>query len=216
MYIHEYMKSPVFTVTPDTPLDEALRIVRQHHIRRLPVVDNGKLVGLVTRQTLRQASLSSSVIPLSTLGMRYQLLKMKVRDLMITDVVTITPDSTLEEAASLAEQHHIGTLPVVDEKGNLVGMITNTDLNNLITQLLGFGQTGPRLHIKGLGGTEDIRRYQIVEILSKHQAGILSAFSVTPPTTQQGDFIIRLDTEKVEAIVEDMKRLGLEVEVREH
>ena len=215
MYIREYMKTPVITVTPDTLLDEALRIVRQHHIRRLPVVDEGKLVGLVTRQTLRQASLSSSVIPLSTLGMRYQLLRMKVRDIMITDVVTVTPDTTVEETVALSEQHQIGTLPVVDNKGNLVGMVTSTDLNNLTAQLLGFGQKGARLHIFGLGGPEDIRRCQIVEILSQHHVGILSAFSVTPPATQQEDFIIRLDTEEISAIVEDLKKLGLKVEVRE-
>ncbi len=215
MYIREYMTSPVITVTPDTSLDEALSIVRQHNIRRLPVVDNnGKLVGLVTREILRDAP--SSISALSTLGMRFQLSRIKVSDVMITDVITVTPDSTIEEATTVALERQIGTLPVVDEKGNLVGMVTNTDLNNLVAQLLGFGQKGARLHIFGLGGPEDVRRHQIMEILSKHRASVLSAFSVIPPVTHQEDFVIRLGTERVEAIVADLQKLGVKVEVREH
>jgi len=215
MYIREYMKSPVITVTPDTLLDDALRTMHQHHIRRLPVVDNGKLVGLVTRYRLKEA-MPSSPIPLSIWGIHYQLSKMKVRDVMITDVITVTPDTTVEEASALGNEHKIGTLPVVDNKGNLVGIITGTDLYHLLTQVLGFGQKGVRLHILGLGGTKDIRQHQIMEILSKHQADVLSAFSVLLAGAQQEDFIIHLDTKKVGAIVENIKKLGPKVEAREH
>ncbi len=213
MYVREYMTSPVITVTPDASLSEAMDIVRQQHIRRLPVVENGKLVGLITREILREAPAATAA--LSTLGMHYQLSGMKARDVMITDVVTVTPNTTIEEAAILAEEHQIGTLPVVDEKGELVGMITTTDLHNLVAQLLGFGQRGARLHIFGLGGAEDLRRCQVVDILSKHKVSILSAFSVTAPATQQKDFIIRLGTERGEAVVNDLQKLGLKVEVRE-
>lgn len=216
MYIREYMRAPVITVTPDTLLDDALRTAGQYRVRRLSVVDNGKLVGLVTRQILRQASLSSSDIGLSTLGRRYHLTRMKVRDVMITDVITVTPDTTLQEAAILAEEQQVGALPVVDKHGNLVGIVTHTDLNALVAQLLGFEQKGTRLYIRGLGDTKDIRRYQIVEIVIKYRAAILSAFSVTPIVTQKENFIIHLDTEKIGEIVEELRKLGLEVEMREH
>ena len=216
MYVREYMRAPVVTVTPDTLLDDALRTAEQYHIRRLSVVDNGKLVGLVTRQILRQASLSSSDTGLSTLGRRYHLTRMKVRDVMITDVITVTPDTTLKEAAVLAEEQQVGALPVVDKHGNLVGIVTHTDLNALVAQLLGFGQKGTRLYITGLDGPEDIRRRQIVEIVSKCQAAIRSAFSVTPIVTQKENFIIHLDTERIGEIVEELRKLGLGVEIREH
>jgi len=140
---------------------------------------------------------------------------MKVRDAMITDVMTTTPDATLEEAAILAEEQQIGALPVVDNRGNLVGLITHTDLNKLLAQLLGFERKGTRLYITGLGEPRDIRRYQIVQIISKYQAAILSAFSVTPLTTQKENFIIHLDTERLGEIVEELRKLGLEVEMRE-
>jgi len=216
MYIREYLKTPITTVTPDTPLDDALNTAQQYQVRRLPVVDNGKLVGLVTRQILRQASLSSSDTGLSTFGRRYHLTRMKVRDVMITDVITVRSDTTLKKAAILAEEQQIGALPVVDKHSNLVGMVTHTDLNHLLAQLLGFEQEGTRLYITGLGGPEDIRRYQIVEMLSKYRAVILSAFSVTPPVTQQENFIIHLDTERIGDIAEEIRKLGLEVEMRDY
>ena len=215
MYVREYMTTPPITVNPDTLLDEALMIAQEHRIRRIPVVDDGKLVGLVTRQTLRQASLSTSVRPMSTFGMRYQLLRMKVRDIMITNVITVSPDTTLEEAVTLAGKHQIGTLPVVDDEGNLIGMVTNTDINNLTSQLLGFGQQGIRLCISGLSGPKDIRRYQILEILSKYKAGVLSAFNVTVPVSQQKCFIVLLDSKDPKPIVDDIEKLGLKLEVRQ-
>ena len=135
---------------------------------------------------------------------------------MITDVITVTPDTTLQEAATLAEEQQVGALPVVDKDSNLVAIVTHTDLNALVAQLLGFGQKGTRLYITGLGGPKDIRRYQIVDVVSKYQAAILSAFNVTPAVTQKENFIIHLDTERIGDIVEELRKLGLEVEMREH
>ena len=177
MYIREYMKSPVITATPDTLLDEALRTMHEHNIRRIPIVDNGKLVGLVTRHGLREA-MPLTAIPLSIWGTHYQLSKMKVRDVMITDVITITPN-----------------------------------LLHLLTQILGFGKKGVRLHI--LSCPTLTCQSQIMEILGKHKANVLSIFSVPLANVQQEDFIIHLDDEKVEAIVKDLKKLDLKVEVRE-
>jgi len=129
------MKKPVITVTPDTLLDDALMTMHENHIRRLPVIDDGKLVGLVTRHGVREA-IPETVVPLSIWGIHYQLSKMKVRDVMITDVVTVKLDNTIEEVAILSEEHKIGTFPVVDDRGNLVGIITNTDLLHVMVKLL--------------------------------------------------------------------------------
>ena len=217
MYIREYMVTPVITVTPDTLVDDALRTMYQHHIRRLPVVDEGKLVGLVTRNGLREAAPPSSATPLSIWGTHYQLSKLKVRDVMITDVITVTPDNTIEEASALTEKHGIGTLPVIDESKNLVGIITSTDLLHLMAQVLGFGQKGVRLHIFGCSSSaEGACHRRIIEVLSKHPIEILSAFPVKLTDTEQEDFIVHLDTEDAEPIVDELKKLGLEVEVRKH
>jgi len=216
MYVREYMITPVITATPDTLIDDALRTMHQNNIRRLPIVDRGKLVGLVTRQGLREAT-PSSAVPLSIWGTHYQLSKLKVRDAMITDVVTVTPDTTIEEATVLVQQHKIGTLPVVDEKGILVGIITGTDLLRLLAQVLGFGKKGVRLHISGHpGSTEGVHHRQVMEVLSKHPIEILSAFPIKLTDTQREDFIVHLDTEDAGTIVDELKKLGFEVEVRKH
>jgi acetoin utilization protein AcuB len=135
MKVRDHMKSPVFTVTPDTLIDNALETMREEHVRRLPVVANGKLVGLVTRNIIREAT-PSTPAPLTLWGLHYQLSGMKVRDVMITDVTVVHPDDTIKEVVALSEKHRIGTFPVVDGNGNLVGILTNTDLLHIMAKLL--------------------------------------------------------------------------------
>jgi len=135
MNVRDCMKSPVFTVTPDTLIDTALEKMQEKHIRRLPVVENGKLVGLVTRNIMREA-IPSSPIPLTLWGFHHQLSRMKVRDVMRTDVIVVHPDDTIKEVLTLCEKHQIGTFPVVDDNGKLVGILTNTDLLHIMAKLL--------------------------------------------------------------------------------
>jgi acetoin utilization protein AcuB len=215
MYVREYMKSPVITVTPNTLLDEALRTMEEHSIRHLPVVKNRKLVGLVSRKLLREA-IPSSPTPLSIWGMQYHMARMKVSDVMMTNVITISPDNTVEEVTTLGTQRRIGTLPVVDEKGNLVGILTRTDLYQLLTHVLGFGQKGTRLRILDVGDSKYIHHQQIMKVLGNYQVDILSAFSVPLPGNKQEDFIIHVNTEKTEEIINDLRKLGLKVEMRKH
>ena len=135
MNVRDCMKSPVITVTPDTLIDNAMETMRDKHVRRLPVVENGKLVGLVTRNTIRDAAPSPSAA-LNLWGFHYQLSCMKVRDVMITDVIVVHPNNTIRDVLALSEKHRIGTFPVVNTDGNLVGILTNTDLLHLMTKLL--------------------------------------------------------------------------------
>ena len=135
MNVRDCMKSPVFTVTPDTLIDNAMETMREKHVRRLPVVENGKLVGLVTRKTIIEATPSPSTA-LTFWGLHYQLSCMKVRDVMITDVIVVHPDDTIKEVLVTSEKHRIGTFPVVDANGNLVGILTNTDLLHIMAKLL--------------------------------------------------------------------------------
>lgn len=135
MNVRDCMKSPVFTVTPDTLINNALEMMREKHVRRLPVVEDGKLVGLVTRNRIREAA-PSLPTPLTLWGLHYQLSQMKVRDVMITNVIVVHPDDTIKEVLALSEKYRIGTFPVVDDNGNLVGILTNTDLLHIVAKLL--------------------------------------------------------------------------------
>ena len=135
MNVRDCMKSPVITVTPDTLIDNALETMREKHVHRLPVVENGKLVGLVTRNIIGD-TIPSSPAPLTLWGIHYALSCMKVRDVMITDVIVVHPDDTIKEVLVTSEKHRIGTFPVVDANGNLVGILTNTDLLHIMAKLL--------------------------------------------------------------------------------
>jgi acetoin utilization protein AcuB len=129
------MKGPVSTVTPDTLIGNAIETMREKHVRRLPVVENGKLVGLVTRNLIGEA-VAPSPTPLTLWGIHCQLARMKVRDVMITDVIVVHPDDTIKGVVAISKQHQIGTFPVVDANGNLVGILTNTDLLHILATLL--------------------------------------------------------------------------------
>jgi acetoin utilization protein AcuB len=135
MKVRDHMKSPAITVTPDTLIDNALQTMREKHVRRLPVVENGKLVGLVTRNIITEA-MPRSGAPLTLWGIHYALSCMKVRDVMITDVITVRPDDPIREVVILSAKHQIGTFPVVDENGDLIGILTNTDLLHIMRKLL--------------------------------------------------------------------------------
>jgi len=145
MFVRDHMTTPVITVPPDLPFQEALRLMRENHFRRLPVVDkNGKIIGIVSERDLLYASPS----PATTLSMwevNYLLSKIKVDRLMSTTIITVSPDDILETAAHLMVENRIGGLPVVDKDNRPVGIITETDIFKSFVQMIGGGQPGLRL-----------------------------------------------------------------------
>lgn len=212
MYVREYMSTPVITTDPDTLMLDAQKLMKEHRIRRLPVVDKkDKLVGLVTQDRLREVS-PSPATSLSVWELNYLLAKMKVKDVMVKNVTTVTPDTTIEEAASLGQNKNIGTLPVVD-KGKLVGIVTTTDMFKILTQVLGFGQPGTRIHIHKCGRGHPLFP-KVLETINKHGVGIRAMFPVTPPGEGHEDTIIHLDDGNVPALVKDLEALGCVLETR--
>ncbi len=136
MYVKHHMSSPALTITPDTPFQDALRLMHERKIRRLPVVDrNGKLVGIVSERDLLHAA-PSPATSLSVWELNYLLWKLTVKDLMATKVLTVTPDALLQEAATIMLEKKIGGLPVVDQDQKVVGVITETDIFKALVDML--------------------------------------------------------------------------------
>lgn len=144
MFVYEHMTVPPVTVPPRTDVATASEIMRQHRFRRLPVVDNGKLVGIVTDRDLREVS-ASPATSLSIFELNYLLSKMQIKDMMKTKVVTIAADATIEEAALLMYDHKIGGLVVVDAAQQVVGVITESDLFKAFVNIMGLPQGKTRL-----------------------------------------------------------------------
>src|SRR5450756_606673 len=136
MLIKERMSRHPITVTPDTSLFDALRIIRDEKIRRLPVLDStGKLVGIISEKDLLYAS-PSPATTLSIYEMNYLISKIKIKELMTTRVITVEDDCPLEEAARIMVDNNISSLPVMSG-GTLVGMVTESDLFKIFIDLLG-------------------------------------------------------------------------------
>ena len=135
MFVSNWMKENPVTVTPDTLVIDAKKIMKEHGFRRLPVLDGKKLVGIVTLNTLREAQ-PSSATSLSIHELNYLLAKMTVADIMTKKVITCPPDITLEKAAIMGTKYQIGAMPVVDE-GKLVGIITESDMYRAFLTMLG-------------------------------------------------------------------------------
>jgi CBS domain-containing protein len=128
-FVRNWMTPNPITITLQTTLPEARQLMEKHYIRRLPVINNGKLVGIVTRGDLREAQ--ASITTLSVYELNYVLDRLTAKEFMAYEPITIAPDTTIEEAARLMLQHKIGGLPVV-ENGELVGIITETDFCRLM------------------------------------------------------------------------------------
>ncbi len=144
MLVKERMTRQAIVAAPDLPILEALHLMRQEHIRRLPVVDkNGRLVGIVSDRDLLLAS-PSPATSLSAWELTHLLAKITLRDVMSKKVITVTEDTPLEDAARIMADSKIGGLPVI-RNGALVGIITETDLFKLFLELLGAREPGVRV-----------------------------------------------------------------------
>jgi CBS domain-containing protein len=129
-HVAEWMSTPPLIVEPSTSLEAAQRLMQQRHVRRLPVVADGRLIGIITRGDLRAAQ-PSAATTLSVYEVRALLNKVTVAACMTRDPLTVAPDASVLEAAQLILDHKVGGLPVVAD-GGVVGMITESDLFRLL------------------------------------------------------------------------------------
>lgn len=131
LHVKDWMTRRVITVDPRTSLPDAHKLMRTNNIRRLPVVERGRLVGIVTRSDIREAS-PSEATTLSIWEMHYQLSKLSVGVIMTKDPFTVTPDTTIKDAAKLMYTYKFGGLPVVNDAGELQGIMTESDIFRIL------------------------------------------------------------------------------------
>jgi acetoin utilization protein AcuB len=144
MLVKERMSRQPILAAPDLPVGEALNQMKREHIRRMPVVDqHGKLIGIVSDKDLLQAS-PSPATSLSVWEITYLLSKLTVSEVMTKQVITVTEDTPVEDAARIMVDNKIGGLPVM-RGDKIVGIITETDLFKIFLELLGARDKGVRL-----------------------------------------------------------------------
>jgi acetoin utilization protein AcuB len=209
MRIRDVMTENLITVDSETFILDALRIMKENNIRRLPVVDRGKLVGIVTKKDLDEAAPASTNIS-SAYDFHYFLSKMKVKEVMKKDPVTLRPDTPFEEALKIRKEKNISSFPVV-ENGKLVGISTESDIVRFLTRVLGLEEEGSRITIEGLGGKLGRDLQQIVSIVEKHETVLLSMLSLRRPDKKDWMIALRLRTGNPGPIVDEFKAAGFNV-----
>jgi acetoin utilization protein AcuB len=213
MLVSNRMTPDPITVTDKTPIDEALRIMRDKRVRRLPVLNGkGKLVGIVAEKDILYAS-PSPATSLSIHEIHYLVSKLTVGEIMTKKVFTIADDTPLEEAARVMADHRIGALPVM-RNDKLVGIITETDIFKALLELLGAREPGVRLTMK-------MREGQGVLPLCTEAMSQLGGRVLALLTSSADDPGYRVITVKVtgvdrERLLEGLGKLGVEfLDVRE-
>jgi len=209
MRIKDVMTRNPITVESDTLVLDAQKIMRENNIRRLPVVDKGKLVGIVTQHDLLQAS-PSPATSLSVYELNYLLAKMKVKEIMKKNPVTLSPTTPFEEALKIGQEKKVGSFPVVDEKGKLVGITTESDIVRVLTRVMGLREEGSRITIEGLG-RELGELQKMIGIVDQHKTAILSMMTLPRPEKHDWMVVLRVLTKNSEPIVKDFKKAGFNV-----
>jgi acetoin utilization protein AcuB len=206
MLVKERMSSPAVTVTPDTSFQDALKLMRDHKFRRVPVVDqDGKLIGIVSERDLLHAS-PSPATSLSVWEVNYLLWKLKVADIMTHHVITISQEAPIEDAANLMVTRKIGGLPVVNGAGKIVGVVTETDIFKAFAEMLGSGEKGLRLTIKVPSGGGTLAK--VAQAIYEEGGLIISVGSLDKESARERELIIKVRGVNKDKIVNVLEALG--------
>ncbi|MGB9682642.1 MAG: CBS and ACT domain-containing protein [bacterium] len=209
MFVRWKMTPNPIVIDPDVSLLEALHLMKINNIRRLPVVAHGRLVGIVTERDLRESpSLRAS--SLSIYELNYLLAKTPVKEVMTKDPITVDPNTTIEEAAVIMRDNQISGLPVVED-GKIVGIITETDLFDMLVRLLGF-RRGIRFTLfleNKIGAIADL-----AEIFRKLNINIISIVAFEPVGREyekEGNVVVRIETEDIDEVSSALESSGIKV-----
>ena len=208
MSVKDFMTRKVVYISPDTTIAHAADLMREQDLHRLPVIENDKLVGLVTEGTIAEAS-PSKATSLSIYEMNYLLNKTKVKDVMIKDVITVSAYASLEDATYLMYKNKVGILPVVDNE-QLYGVITDRDIFAAFLQVSGYGEEGVRARFIVDNKAGELGK--IIRLVSDKEYNIVSTVQIA---TKSGNVVIevqiegKVDLEEVRSLFEDA---GIEVD----
>ncbi len=207
MFVANRMAKNPVTVGPDEGLDTAASLMKKGHFRRLPVVEAGKLVGFFSDRDLMRVA-PSPATTLSRYEERTLLDQLKVRDIMVKDVVTVPEDATIEEAALIMYKHKIGGLPVLSSVGAVVGVITETDIFKSFVDVMGLQEGKTRLTVRvdnKVGVIADIAQ------IFKENGVSLDSFVTCRQEDGSYELIIRGDIPDVDVIKGKIEAQGYKV-----
>jgi len=212
MYVKDVMTMNVVNIPSNTTISDAKKIMDVHKIRRLPIVDRGKIVGIVTEHRL-EAYTPSKATSLSVWEIGYLLGNTTVKDIMEKNAVSVTPEMTVEEALATAQERKVGSLLVVEKSGQLVGIVTTNDFfYKIANPTLGIGMPGTRVEV--MTKTDKPILEDISKATSQKGMKILTLHMISSTEIGGKDIVIQVDTEDVSKMVKELKDKDYEVLVR--
>ncbi len=207
MLVKEWMTEDPIVLDENASIMKAVQIMKEHGMRRIPVVRNNKLVGIVTDRDVREAT-PSKATALDVHELYYLLSEIKVKDIMTPNPITIHPDETVEYAAVIMLENRISGLPVVDDEGHVIGIITQTDIFKVLINITGI-YYGP-LQIAFEMDTQPGSINQLVNEIREHGGrivSILTSYEGMEPNKRR--VYIRLTdmpAEDFEKLLEDLRQ----------
>ncbi len=207
MLVKGWMTSDVMTIDEDTSMMKASQIMKENNIRRLPVMHKGKLVGMVTDRDIKEAS-PSKATTLDVHELYYLLSELKVKDIMSKNVFTIGPEETVEKAAVKMLEHRISGLPVVNDKGKVVGMITQGDIFKVLVSLTGIYRGGIQFAFNLEDRPGSIK--EVGDLIRKHggrMVSILTSYDMCDEGCRHVYIRIKeIAEDKLKALTEDLDK----------
>jgi acetoin utilization protein AcuB len=195
MQVSEIMNREPIIISPETRVGEALKLMQQHQIRHLPVVQDNFMVGWISARTLREVLLASMLEVIT------------VRDVMVEAPISVTPDTSVEEAARLVHEHRIGGMPVLEGE-KLVGVLTVNDLLSAFIIMLGLLRSSSRLDLLLDIAPETLER---ASRLIQAQGGKIINIALGPTREGKRFYFFRLEKCDLEPIMNELKEKGLQV-----
>ena len=180
MLVKHWMSKQVITIDANDSINNAIYLLKKHNIMMLPVMEQGKLVGIVTDRDLKSAS-ASKATSLEIHELLYLISKIKIKEIMTKNPITVPLDYTIEETAEILLKHKISGVPVIDHFGDIVGTITQNDIFRTIISLTGVERKGIQfgLEVEDRPGSikdvaDTIREY------GGRMASILTSYDLAP------------------------------------
>ena len=178
MLVKNWMSKPAITINADASMNDAIKLLKNNKIKMLPVMEKGSLVGIVTDRDLKRAS-ASDATSLEIHELLYLISKIKIREIMTKNPITVPHDYTVEETAEILLKHNISGVPVVDQYSDVVGTITQNDLFRILISLTGAERRGIQFGMEvedRLGSIKEVT--DIIREYGGRMASILTSYDM--------------------------------------
>jgi acetoin utilization protein AcuB len=195
MRVGEIMNREPITIRPKAQVGQALKLMQQHQIRHLPVIEAHHMVGWISARTLREVLLAS-MLEVITVG-----------DVMVQAPISVTPETSVEEAARLVHEHRIGGMPVLEDE-HLVGVLTVNDLLSAFIVMLGLLRSSSRLDLLLDNKPKTLEK---VSQLIQEKGGKIINIALGPTQDNKRCFYFRLEKSDLTAIIATLKGQGYQV-----